>query len=288
MAARQHAVITTVQLRALGLGRGAIAHRVTRGLLVPLHRGVYLWGRADPSLHARAQAGLFACGPDAVVSHHAAVAVHGIRPATAGAIDVTIPRRRARVAGLRTHDGALTAADRIRVEGIAVTSPARALLEVAPELTPRELANAVERATVEHLVTKRELLGAIERAPRRAGTTALRVLAEDEAFTRSHAERKLVALLRAARLPEPVFNAMAGAWEVDALWTRERLVLEFDSYGFHATRAAFERDRRKTSELTRARYVVLTTTWTELTRQPYALIARTAEALTDARARVAG
>ena len=56
-------------------------------------------------------------------------------------------------------------------------------------------------------------------------------------------------------------------------------MLEFDSYGFHATRAAFERDRRKTSDLTRSRHLVLRSTWTELTAQPYALIARVAEAL---------
>lgn len=57
------------------------------------------------------------------------------------------------------------------------------------------------------------------------------------------------------------------------------MALEFDSYAFHATRAAFERDRKKTAHLTRDRYLVLRTTWTELTRQPYALIARVAEAL---------
>jgi very-short-patch-repair endonuclease len=89
----------------------------------------------------------------------------------------------------------------------------------------------------------------------------------------------LVALLRAAGLPRPVFNACADGFEVDALWRRERVVLEFDSYVFHATRAAFERDRRKTAALMCGRYVVLRTTWRELTDGSHALIARTAEAL---------
>jgi very-short-patch-repair endonuclease len=57
------------------------------------------------------------------------------------------------------------------------------------------------------------------------------------------------------------------------------VVLEFDSYAFHATRAAFERDRTKTAALTRGRYVVLRTTWRELTGESHALVARTAEAL---------
>ena len=88
-----------------------------------------------------------------------------------------------------------------------------------------------------------------------------------------------MALLRAAQLPEPVFNAVEGK-EVGALWPRERVALEFDSYTFHATRAAFERGRRTTAHLTRRRYLVLRTTWTELTQQPLALVARMAEALT--------
>ena len=88
-----------------------------------------------------------------------------------------------------------------------------------------------------------------------------------------------MALLRAAQLPQPDFNACVEGFEVDALWRRERVVLEFDSYAFHATRAAFERDRRRTAALQRARHVVLRTTWNELTRESHALIARTAEAL---------
>ncbi len=62
-------------------------------------------------------------------------------------------------------------------------------------------------------------------------------------------------------------------------------ILEFDSYEFHATRAAFERDRRRDATHTRAGYLVLRTTWRELTKEPHALIARVAEALALAAAR---
>jgi very-short-patch-repair endonuclease len=280
VAERQHGVISTKQLVAAGLGRGAIADRVRRGLLRPVHRGVYLWGMAVPSLQAQAFAAAQACGVTAVVSHHAAAALHGIRDDFRGQIDVTIPGRRARVHGIRTHQPShLAPADVDVVQGIRVSAAHRALLEIAAELTPRELANALERAQVQRLVTKAQLEAALARAPGRPGTTALRAIVEDARFTRSRAERKLIALLRAAMLPEPVLNAVVGEWEVDALWERHRVVLEFDSYGFHATRAAFERDRRKTADLTRDRYLVLRTTWLELTKQSHALVARTAEAL---------
>lgn len=173
----------------------------------------------------------------------------------AGPIDVTAVGRTVRARDVRGHEvAALHRADKTVVRAIAVTSPARALLEIAPRLTPRELADGVEQAQVRRLVTKRDIAATLERAGARAGVRALRAVLEEPAFTRSRAERRLVALLRAAKLPQPAFNAVAEGFEVDALWRRER-------------------NRRRTAALQRGRYVVLRTTWRELTKQSHALIA---------------
>jgi len=206
--------------------------------------------------------------------------LYELRPHPAGPVDVTGLGRRVRHDGIRVHTvSALHGADTRKLRGIKVSAPARALLEVAPDLSPRDLAAAVEQAQVRRLVTKRQIAGAIARSQQRVGVPALRALLDEPAFTRSRAERLLMRLLRAARLPEPAFNAYAEGFEVDALWRRERVALEFDSYEFHATRAAFERDRRKTAALTRGQYLVPRTTWHELTRESHALVARIAEAL---------
>jgi len=281
IAAGQDSLVTWKQLRELGLGRGAIEHRVKRGLLERLHVGVYRWGTPACSPWMSARAAVLACGERTVVSHHAALGLHELRPHPHGPVDVTVVGRRVRRAGIRVHSAAaLHRYDTRTLRGILVSSPARALLEVACELSPRDLAQAVEKAQVRRLVRKSEIAAAIARAEGRRGVPALRVLLDEPAFTRSRAERLLVGLLRAARLPEPDFNADLEGFEVDALWRRERVVLEFDSYEFHATRAAFERDRRRTAALTRGHYVVLRTTWRELTHESHALVARTAEALT--------
>jgi very-short-patch-repair endonuclease len=280
VAADQDGVITFEQLRALGLGRGAIESRGARGLLCGLHVGVY---RAGPlqTPRTRIRAAVLACGHDALASHHAALALYGIRSLPGGPVDVTTVGRHVAPRGVRPHRATtLHPTERRAIAGIAATSPARALLEVAFELTRRELADAVELAQIKRLVSRQELAAVIKRAPRRPGVVALRRLVEQPpAFTRSRAERKLVALLRAAQLPEPLFNAVVEGYEVDALWQQQRVILEFDSYAFHATRRAFERDRSRTARLTRARHLVLRTTWSELTSQPYALVARVAEAL---------
>ena len=54
MAGRQHAVVTSAQLRDAGLGRNAVAHRIAHGVAAaPLIAGVYLvvvrWRRAQPA-----------------------------------------------------------------------------------------------------------------------------------------------------------------------------------------------------------------------------------------------
>ena len=280
LAAKQDGIVVWQQLMALGIGRGMIARRVERGLLRALHVGVYLWCAPAPTFLGGARAAVLASGAGARASHAVSAALRGLCPEPNGPIDVTAVGRRPRGRGIRGHQvQALHRGDIDDVHGIAVTSVARALLEVAAQLTPRRLADAVELAQVKRLVTKRELEAVIARSPRRPGVAALRALVEEHAFTRSRAERKLVALLRAAGLPEPVFNAIYDGWEVDALWERQRVALEFDSYAFHATRAAFERDRRKTADLTRRRFIVVRTTWTELTKRSHFLIARIAEAI---------
>jgi len=280
VADRQSGLITRDQLIALGLGRGAIRRRVQCGLLYALYRGVYLWGHPSPTPFAGSLAAVLACGDGSVLSQHWAAARWGMRPEASGQPDVTIIGRQARPAGVRTHATRhLDRPDIRRLHGMPITNPARTLIDCAADLATRELAGAVEQAQVKGLVTKRELAAALDRAPRRLGARALRSLIDDPAFTRSEAERRLVALLRSAGLGSPAFNHPVRGFEVDAIWHVERVIVEFDSYAFHATRMAFERDRRRDAVLTRAGYVVLRTTWHELTQQPFVLIARIAEAL---------
>jgi very-short-patch-repair endonuclease len=55
---------------------------------------------------------------------------------------------------------------------------------------------------------------------------------------------------------------------IDFLWPSERVALEADSYEFHGTRQAFERDRRRDQLLRLAGYEPLRITWRQLSRHP--------------------
>src|SRR5215470_190525 len=72
LAATQHRVVSTAQLRVCGLERGAVQRRVKRGWLHEIHPGVYAVGHRDIGRSGFLTAAVLACGPGAVLSHRTA------------------------------------------------------------------------------------------------------------------------------------------------------------------------------------------------------------------------
>jgi very-short-patch-repair endonuclease len=89
----------------------------------------------------------------------------------------------------------------------------------------------------------------------------------------------MLALIRAARLPEPQVNATVAGHEVDFLWPEQRLVVEVDGYAFHSSRAAFERDRSRDADLHAAGFRVIRVTWRQLVDEPEVFLVALARAL---------
>ena len=69
VASRQWGCLTTAQLLAAGVSRGQIERMVERGLLIRMHRGVYVLGALSPAPEQRWAAALLAGGKGAVLSH---------------------------------------------------------------------------------------------------------------------------------------------------------------------------------------------------------------------------
>ena len=274
LAARQHGVVTTADLVAAGLGRGAIARRVADGRLRPLHRGVYLVG---PLVGARTREMAAALACDGVVSHHAAAALWGFRPAWHGPIDVTTTRQLRPRPGIRIHRTRQLEAT--RRDEIPLTTPARTLLDLATHLDERALARAIEEAQLLRITTPAQLTSLNARSSGRHGARALTTAlqqAHDPRLTRSEAERRFLDLIRAARLPAPETNVRVAGYEVDFLWRAQRLVVEVDGFAYHSSRAAFERDRRKDAALQAAGLRVVRVTYRQIADEREVLIARIA------------
>jgi very-short-patch-repair endonuclease len=281
LAERQHGMVTAAQLGAAGLGRHAIAHRVRKGWLRRRHHGVYLVGPLETPFSA-AMAAVLAYGDGALLSHYPAAVLWRLRLSPAGVIHITVPGRDVRSRdGVCAHttDG-LHPADATSHHGIPVTSPARTLLDLATQVSQKDLDRAADEARIHRLVTDHSLNEQFERYPTHRGIRALKQAIETEPrLTRSEAERRLLELIRAARLPDPQTNVRVDDYEVDFLWPEHHLVVEVDGYAFHSMRRSFERDRRRDAHLTAMGYRVNRVTWRQITDEPEAVIATLAAQL---------
>ena len=248
LAARRHGVVTTAQLAAAGLGPRAIAHRVAHGRLVRMYRGVYQVGPiAAP--RASEMAAVLATG--GILSHHTAAQLWGLRPHD-GDVHITVRgEARKRRPGLQIHRS--LSLDAAVQDGLPLTTPARTLHDLAAHLPQHDLDRTVEQAQVLRLATRDEIA---QQLPRR-GRHALRIALDTEPqLTRSEAERRLLQLVRQARLPRPETNVQLNGFEVDLLWRDHKLVVEIDGFQYHSTRQAFEGDRARDAALQAAGYRV--------------------------------
>lgn len=284
LAARQNGVVTRQHLLDAGLKRGAIAHRLAAGRLHRIHRGVYLVGHSVPPPLARETAALFAVGPGSALSHRSASHRLGLLPDWKGDVDVlTTGSDPGPFAGIKVHrTRQLDPKDLTRRHGLPLTAPARTLLDLSEVVPARQVERAMAEALRARLVTQAEIEALLARSPGRRGIAVLRELlaaAHGPALTRSEAEHRFLALVRAGGLPAPETNVRVAGHEVDFLWRETRCIVEVDGFAFHSTRAAFERDRLRDAELHAAGFTVTRITWRQVAQEREALLVRLARTL---------
>jgi very-short-patch-repair endonuclease len=279
LAERQHGLVATRQLRALGLSRNAIAARAAAGRLHRIHRGVYAVGHPVLPRGGRWMAAVLAAGPGAALSHASAAALWEIRPTQATRIDVTVRTAGGRrQPGLRIHRAqALRADETTHRHAIPVTTPARTLLDLASSLPRRALERALDQAEILELFDLGELRRLIDAHRGQRGARRLvAALTEHEGgttITRSELEERFLTLCRRQGMARPRVNATLCGLEVDFLFAAQRLVVEVDGYRFHRSRRAFERDRQRDALVAAAGYRVLRFSYDQVTGDPETVVA---------------
>jgi very-short-patch-repair endonuclease len=266
LARRQHGVVARRQLIDLGFHPDAIKHRIRKGRLHPLWRGVYVVGRPEVTKRGKWMAATLSCGPKALLSHRSAGELWGLlrsprETGRVGQIDVVVPhdvfRRRA---GVRVHQRAdLGSEHRRDVAGIPVTDPVSTLVDLASCTRRWEVERAINDADRLDLVNPETLRAELAWLPPRPGMTALRGLLGDGAFTDTGLERRFLSLARSAGLPRPETQALVNGYRVDFYWPDLRLVVEADGWRYHRTAVAQTTDYRRdqahtTSGLTTLRF----------------------------------
>lgn len=261
-----HKVLTRAEALAAGLSR----HQLDRlaGAAARWQRvlpGVYVTYTGPLTVRDRCIAALKYAGAGAALAGRTAALLHGIRyVAQTEFVHVLVPattRKSSRdwVRIQRTT----RPLRRVRVNGLPAITVARATVDLALVLpTLRDVRAVVGDVLQRRLTTLADLRDEFVLAPQQGKKHLRQALEDAGAGTRSAPEGGLRDIFRRFRLPVPQFNArimIAGYGEVvvDALWRKQRVVVEVDSREWHLSPADWERTMRRHNALQRAGYVVL-------------------------------
>src|SRR4051794_4209977 len=155
--------------------------------------------------------------------------------------------------------------------GLPVTTPVRAIYDLAPGATPHRVERLCHRAEYLGLLDVRALRAL---PPRRSLTAALNTLTDTgPQITRSDLEERFLELVAQAGLPRPLVNATVAGLEGDFYLPQLQLVVETDGAAAHLTPRAFERDHERDELLGRAGLPPLRLTHRRITREPATVIA---------------
>jgi very-short-patch-repair endonuclease len=181
------------------------------------------------------------------------------------------------------------------VEGIAVTTVAQSLFDVALRLGPWRL----ERSMDEAILGKKALIGEfVERldfyaGSRREGLPTIRPLVLErleDGWTPAESELEAMLLTTLTRLPsQPMIVRQASLpWRsprpgrVDALVPAHRLIVEADGRRWHTRVADFDRDRWRDNQAVANGYRVMRFTWTHLNHLAHDVIDLIEQTITNA------
>jgi hypothetical protein len=242
-------VVTRKHLLRKGVTPKEIAVRLHRGSLIAVHRAVYRVGHVCPSVEARYLAAVLACGDGALLIARPAAHLWGLIRGSPPPPDV-IAKVKRRVRGVKTHRArCIHAADRAQHRGVPLTTIARTLVDLAGVLSEDALGRACHEAQIRRRSTPVEVEEVLCRLPTRRGAGTLRrILIGEIQVTLSRLEQKFLHLLREEALPLPETNLPVGGHRVDCRWPAYRLTVELDSYRYHGSRHAWEKDRRRERE----------------------------------------
>lgn len=209
------------RLRGAGYSDSEIRRLLRAGDLTTVRPGAYIAGPppdAAAARHAlRLRADVEHLADDAVASHVSAAVLHGL-PAWGVSLErVHVSRDRRRSGGrvgrhVHVHIAPLQADEVVTIGGIAATSAARTVVDLARSVPFEQAVVVADAALARRLVSRAELDSALERATRwRGSPAARRTIAFADGRSESVGESRSRVVLRRADLPDPV-----PQWEVRA------------------------------------------------------------------------
>jgi len=214
---------------------------------------------------------VLAGGPTAVASHASAAWLWGFISRYEPPPVISLPTGDRRPRHILTHRClSLTPGDITRQRDIPATSPARTALDLAPQLTRKQLTRLINDARHDGNLRHAVLLDVVERNPRHPGTKLLWPFVDDDAPnpTDSPFEDDFKAFVTRYGLPKPEFNFPFNGRKLDVLFPEYGVIVELDGWRSHRQREAFEDDRERDADHLDHALVTIRITKRRFDRQP--------------------
>lgn len=227
-------------------------------------------------------AAVLASGPGAVLSHRSATALWGIWGQGTGEVHVTVPRKTRSKRSIHRHFGALPVDEVTTLDGIPVTSAARAVLDLAVDRGEAAAESALREMEYLGVYGPVSLPTLLARHPHHHGASTLarcltRLKDDPGGRVRSPLEELFLPFLDAHHISRPRLNPWLTIGEerfqVDCLWSDACLIGELDGFQSHGTQRAMRADRKRDRQLLAASYRVVRVTESQLLSEPEAIAA---------------
>lgn len=278
IASRQAGAITAAQLRGAGLSSQQRRQLVRHGSLRLASHTVYVIAGAPASWELGLQCALLRAGPEGFVYRRSAARLWGLDgfvDCPPGEFEVAVPADRM-AGGRGLHRlRALSPRDVGSLAGMAVTSPARTLVDLGTTSGEDLVERALECGLRRRLLSVADARAAAFVDGRRGAARLRAVLLrrpDGAPATESDAETLFLQVARRCGLPEPrrqVPSLLGGArLRMDFAWPASRLAVEIDGAATHAGADALGRDLRRQNRLVVAGWLVLRFTWSDVAIYP--------------------
>lgn len=263
----QHGVIHRRQALAAGVTRGVIQKKLARGEWVTILPATYRLSGSPQTWHQLVMAACLWAGPGAVASHRTAAALLDLPGFNPGIVEITTNRRLS-APGIIVHRCLMNARiDTSTCDGIPVTAAHRTIIDLCAVSSPERVERALDAVLVRGLgevgFMWRQLnrLGSVGRR----GVRQLRAMLSERTKRVHHAgsdsETALHQLLKRAGITDwaPQIEIVDGAFTArpDVVFEEVGLVVEIDSWTWHADKRSRRADARRQNHLERLGLTVL-------------------------------